>query len=120
LFPYYKKRLEEMGFKDVEVTGEEKDSLNTVINEAKPRLVLMGSGFYHAGTPYMAGRILKRFPELNIAAVSMGEFPDNLAVWFYFHGVKSYVNWQEGYEEFYRGLETVRQGGRIFPRRYKS
>jgi hypothetical protein len=51
LFPYYRKRLLELGFTDVEATGEEKDSLNTVISELKPLLVLVGSGFDHAGTP---------------------------------------------------------------------
>jgi DNA-binding NarL/FixJ family response regulator len=111
LFPFYQKCLLELGFTDVEATGEEKDSLNMVINELNPHLVLVGSGFYHAGTPYMMGQVLKRFPKLNIAAVSLGEFPDILGAWFYFHGVKSYVNWWEGHEEFLRGLETVRQGG---------
>jgi DNA-binding NarL/FixJ family response regulator len=110
LFPHYKKRLLDLGFKDVEVTGEEKDSLNMVISELKPGLVLIGSGIYHAGTPYMAGQLLKRFRKLNIAAVSIGEFPDSLAVWFIWRGVKSYVNFLEGVEEFYFGLEEIRQG----------
>jgi DNA-binding NarL/FixJ family response regulator len=110
LFPYYQKRLLEFGFKDVEATGEEKDSLNRVIDELKPRLVLVGSGFYHAGTPYMMGRLLKTFPKLNIAAVSLGEFPDELAVWFIWHRVKSYISLWEGYEEFCRGLDEIRQG----------
>jgi DNA-binding NarL/FixJ family response regulator len=111
LFAYYQKRLLELGFTDVEATGEEKDSLNMVINELKPRLVLIGSGFYHAGTPYMMGQLLKRFPKLNIAAVSLGEFPDYLAAWFFFHGVRSYINLWDGYEEFHQGLQIVRQGG---------
>jgi DNA-binding NarL/FixJ family response regulator len=110
LFPYYRQRLLDAGFTDVEATGEEKDSLNFVIGERKPRLVLVGSGFYHAATPYMTGRLLKTFPKLNIAAVSLGEFPDYLAVWFIWRGVKSYLNFWEGYEEFYRGLEELRQG----------
>jgi DNA-binding NarL/FixJ family response regulator len=110
LFPYYEKRLLALGFKDVEATGEEKDSLNMVINEKKPRLMLVESGFYHAGTPYMMGQLVKLFPKLNIAAVSLGEFPDSLAVWFIWHGVKSYVNLLEGLEEFYTGLEVIRQG----------
>jgi DNA-binding NarL/FixJ family response regulator len=110
LFPWYKKRLLDAGFKDVEITGEEKDSLNMEINELKPRLVLMGSRFYQAGTPYMAGQLVKRFPKLNVAAVSLGEFPDSLAVWFIWRRVKSYVNLLEGIEEFYVGLEEVRQG----------
>jgi DNA-binding NarL/FixJ family response regulator len=110
LLTHYKERLLELGFTDVEATGEEKDSLNFVINELKPRLVLVGSGFYHAGTPYMMGRLLKQFPKLNIAAVSLGEFPDSLAVWFIWHGVKSYISLWDGYEEFYRGLDEIRQG----------
>jgi DNA-binding NarL/FixJ family response regulator len=95
----------------VEVTEEEKDSLNMVINEVKPRLVLMDSGFHHAGTPYMAGQILKRFPKLNIAAISAYEFPDSIAAWFIFYGIKSYLNLWEGMEEFCKGLQIVRQGG---------
>jgi DNA-binding NarL/FixJ family response regulator len=110
LFSYYRKRLIDAGFKDVEATGEEKDSLNFVINEKNPHLMLVDSGFYHAGTPYMMERLLKTFPKLNIAAVSLGEFPDYLAVWFIWRGVKSYLNFWEGYEEFYQGLEEVRQG----------
>jgi len=31
-FSYYKTRLEQLGFDNVHVTGEEKDSLNMVIN----------------------------------------------------------------------------------------
>ncbi|MDR2177546.1 MAG: LuxR C-terminal-related transcriptional regulator [Treponema sp.] len=110
LFPYYKRRLLDLGFSNVEITGEEKDSLNMVIHETKPRLVLVGSGFYHAGTPYMMGRLLKSFPKLNIAAVSLGEFPDSLAVWFVWHGVRSYLNFWDGETEFFEGLEELRNG----------
>jgi DNA-binding CsgD family transcriptional regulator len=111
LFPQIKQRFEELGFQQVEITGEELDSLNFVINEKKPRLLLVGSGFYKAGTPYMMGRLLKVFPKLNIAVVNVGGFPDELAVWFIWRHVKSYVNLHEGYEEFHRGLQEVRQGG---------
>jgi DNA-binding NarL/FixJ family response regulator len=110
LFSYYKKSLEDAGFRDVEITGEEKDSLNMVINEKKPRLLLVGSGFYHAATPLMMGQLLKLFPKLNIAAVSLGEFPAEIAVWFIWHGVKSYLDFWEGDKEFYKGLEEVRNG----------
>jgi DNA-binding NarL/FixJ family response regulator len=110
LFPYYRQKLEAMGYTRVEATGEEKDSLNMVINEVKPRLVLVGSGFYHAGTPYMMGRLLKNFPKLNIAAVSLGEYPDSLAAWFIWHGVTSYISLLEGLEEFYFGMAEIRKG----------
>jgi DNA-binding NarL/FixJ family response regulator len=111
LFPYYQRHLLEFGFKDVEATGEEKDSLNMVINEKKPCLVLVESGFYHAATPYMLGRLLKLFPELNLAAVSLGEYPGGLAAWFIWYGVKSYLDFWEGDEEFYKGLHEIRKGG---------
>jgi DNA-binding NarL/FixJ family response regulator len=110
LFPQIKQRFEELGFVDVDITGEEKDSLNRVIREKKPRLLVVGSNFYKAGTPYMMGWLLKLFPNLNIAVVNVGEFSDELAVWFIWRNVKSYVNLQEGYEEFHRGLQEVRQG----------
>jgi DNA-binding NarL/FixJ family response regulator len=110
LLPYYKKRLEELGFKDVEATGEEKDSLNMAINELKPRLVLMSSKFYQAGTPYMTGRLVKDFPEINIAAVSLGDFPDDIAPWFIWSGAKSYISLWEGMDEFYYGIQEIRKG----------
>jgi DNA-binding NarL/FixJ family response regulator len=110
LFPHVKKRLEDLGFSDVEVTGEEKDSLNMVINEMKPKLILMGSSFYQAGTPYMLGELLHQFPKLNIAALSIHDFPESLATWFIWRGVKSYVDLWNGYEEFHLGLQEVRQG----------
>jgi DNA-binding NarL/FixJ family response regulator len=110
LFPQIQRRLEELGFPKVDVTGEEKDSLNMVINEKKPDLVLVGSGFYQACTPLMMGQLLKRFRKLKIAAVSVHEYPDSVAAWFIFHGVNSYVNLWEGVEEFHRGLRIVREG----------
>jgi hypothetical protein len=81
-----KKRFEEFGFTNVVITGEEKDSLNYVINELKPRLVIIGSGFYKAATPYMAGWLLKGFPKLRIVAVSASEYPDDVAAWFMWYG----------------------------------
>jgi DNA-binding NarL/FixJ family response regulator len=110
LFPHYKKCLEEFGFKNVEITGEEKDSLNMVINELEPRFVLIESAFYQAATPLMMGQILKRFPKLNIAAISAYEYPDSIAAWFIFRGVKSYLNLLEGHEEFHHGLRMVLEG----------
>jgi DNA-binding NarL/FixJ family response regulator len=59
----------------------------------------------------MVGRLLKIFPKLNIAAISVFcKIPDELAMWFIFNGAKSYVNFFEGLEEFYYGLNEVREG----------
>jgi DNA-binding NarL/FixJ family response regulator len=107
---FWKRELEKLGFQNVNATGEEKDSLNMVINEYKPKLLLIGSCFYKGATPLMMRRLLKDFPRLNIAAVNIHEFPDDLAPFFIWYGIKSYVNQREGMEEFYHGMEEVRKG----------
>jgi DNA-binding NarL/FixJ family response regulator len=112
LYPYFRKRLKELGFSNFDVTGEERDSLNAIISEMNPGLILAGSGFYRCSTPYMMGQLLKLYPRLNSAAVSVFcKIPDDLAMWFIINGVKSYVNFFEGLDEFYKGLNRVRQGG---------
>jgi DNA-binding NarL/FixJ family response regulator len=111
LYPYFKKRLPELGFTHLEITGEQRDSLNAVINQLKPRLVLVGSGFYECATPFMMRQLLKRFPKLNIAAVSFCcKIPADLAMWFIINGVTSYINFYDGLDEFYRGLNMVSEG----------
>ena len=116
LFSHWKQRLDALGFRNVFITSEAKDSLNMLINELKPRLVLMGSSFYHAGTPYMAGQLLRNFPKLNIAVINMLGFSDNMAPFFIWQGVKSYINYAEGFDEFHLGLQKVRKGeGYISP-----
>jgi hypothetical protein len=90
LYPLFKKRLAELGFTNFEITGEERDSLNSVINDLNPRLILVDSDFYECSTPYMMGQLLKSFPKLNIAAVSaLCKIPADLAMWFVINGVKS-------------------------------
>ncbi|MDR0474147.1 MAG: LuxR C-terminal-related transcriptional regulator [Treponema sp.] len=105
-----KRRFEELGFTNVAVTSKEKDGLNFDISELKPRLVIISSSFYEAGTPYMMGRMLKDFPKLRIAPISLLPYSDKVAAWFRWYGVKSYVNLCEGYEEFHKGLQDIRQG----------
>jgi len=111
LFPYYKEQFEKIfGFKDFTATDVEKDGLNMIINDVKPRLLIMDSEFYQAGTAYMTGVLLKRFPKLNIAIISFHDYPLSHAVWFIWHGVKSYIHWWDGYEEYKHGVEAVRDG----------
>ena len=110
LFPYIETRFEKLGFAGFSVTGEEKDSLNYVIAEKKPRLVLVESVFYYGSTPYMMRKLLGKFPKLNIAALSFLNYPDDLAMWFIINGVKSYANMYEGMDEFRKGLEAIRDG----------
>jgi len=110
LFPYLKQRLEAMNFQNVNITAEEKDSLNIVINDLKPRLLLVGSCFYEAATPYMLGQLLLCFPRLNIAVINMQRYPIYRAPWFIWYGAKSYVTVHEGLEDFYSGMDEIRKG----------
>jgi DNA-binding NarL/FixJ family response regulator len=114
-------RFKELGFTNITFTGLRKDALNMKINEVKPSLLLIGSGFYQAGTPYMTGELHKTFPRLNIAAISLLDYPLRLAPWFIWYGAKSYLDlWDKGYKEFHRGLRIIRDGGQyISPRTEK-
>ncbi|MCL1991950.1 MAG: LuxR C-terminal-related transcriptional regulator [Spirochaetes bacterium] len=105
-----KERLEKLGFEDVIVTDIDKDALNFLIRKEKPKLLMIDSAFYQACTPYMTGELHRLFPKLNIAAISVYDYPQSLAPWFIWHGATSYANLWEGYEEFHKGLEIIKQG----------
>jgi DNA-binding NarL/FixJ family response regulator len=113
-------RLEASGFEDVTVTGKENDALNTVICNKKPRLVIIDSWFYQDGTPYRIGELVKLFPKLNIAVVSVHDYPVSRAPWFIWEGAKSYLSLWEGHEEFHRGLQIVREGGQYISPKVKK
>jgi DNA-binding NarL/FixJ family response regulator len=106
----HKKKLEDIGFKGVSVTAAEKDGLNMVIEELKPQIVIVGSRFYKSATPYMMALLRRKFKELNIAAVSIFDYPPDLAIRFIANGVNSYLNYYDGTSQFYRGLETMCEG----------
>ena len=111
LYEHFRKRFRQLGFNDFDITPDDRDALVMRIAETKPALVLVSSGFYSCSTPYMMGRLLKVFPGLNIAALSVyHKIPDDLAMWFIFYGVRSYLNLFEGYEEFYTGLKKIKNG----------
>ncbi|MCL2044593.1 MAG: LuxR C-terminal-related transcriptional regulator [Treponema sp.] len=110
LLPWYKTLLEEAGYRDVHVTDKDKDGLNMLINELNPRRIFITSNFYSIGTPYMVGLLHDMFPRKNITVASMEEFPDEMAVWFIFHGAGSYVNFLDGFEEFKNGLKHILYG----------
>ena len=112
LFPHWIKEFEAFGFKNVFFTEQEKDGLNSIIDEFKPDILLIGSAFYKTATPYMMGQLLKLYPQLNIAAVNIHEFPDDIACFFIYYGVNSYVSMMDGIDEFNRGLRAIRDGKR--------
>jgi DNA-binding NarL/FixJ family response regulator len=109
-FSHFKTRLEALGYRDVHVTGKEKDALNTVINHIKPKNVLISSNFYDGATPYMVGQLIEAFPRVKFSVLASGYYPDRLAVWFIFHGARAYVKLADGKEEFHLGLKNIREG----------
>ena len=111
LLPTWKAKFEEFGFKDVAATSRDKDGLRLAIIEHEPQILLICCGFYKSATPYMMGKLTGEFCGLNVAAVNIHEYPDELAMGFMSNGVNSYINILDGMEEFYRGLRTVRDGG---------
>jgi len=54
--------------------------------------------------------LLEEFPKLNIAAVNIHNFPDDLAMNFIANGVNSYVNKMDGIDEYRHGLKLIRDG----------
>ena len=115
LFSHFKKRFEQLGFSGVTVTGVEKDGLNMIIIEMKPRLVVLGAEFYKSATSYMMSDLLRRFKGLNIAVVSVSlvPYPADRAMSFIVNGAKSYITILDGLKQFYEGLEFVKEGKRF-------
>ncbi|MDR2898489.1 MAG: LuxR C-terminal-related transcriptional regulator [Spirochaetaceae bacterium] len=112
---HYKKEMERLGFTNVHLTSLEKDALSFLIQELKPDALVMGSHFYQCSTPYMMGLLHREFPKLYLASASIGEYPPDLAMYFILNGVKCYVNIAEGVEEFYQGLEAIRNRRQFIP-----
>jgi DNA-binding NarL/FixJ family response regulator len=107
---FYKKRLEDLKFPDVTLTALEKDALDMLISDMKPDLVMMGARFYQRSTPFLMRELKTKFPSINMAALSIGHYPSELAMYFILNGVKSYVTSFEGIDQWYAGLETVWRG----------
>jgi DNA-binding NarL/FixJ family response regulator len=112
---HYKKRFETLGFPDVTLTAAGRDGLYFAIDELKPDVLVMCAKFYQCSTPYMMGCIHKEFPKLYLAAISIGEYPADLAMYFFLNGVKGYASTFEGLEQFYEGVEAMRNRKEFIP-----
>ena len=51
-----------------------------------------------------------KVPKLNITVLALEPFPDKIATWFVFHGIKNYIKLLDGFDEFHRGLRCVLNG----------
>jgi len=110
LHSHFKKRLEELGFPNVTITALDKDGLNMLISDLKPDLVMMGAKFYECSTPYMIGKLKRKFPKIKMAVVSLERYPPDLAMYFIVNGVKSYATTYDGLEQWYEGLKRIKAG----------
>jgi DNA-binding NarL/FixJ family response regulator len=109
-FPFFKTKLEALGYEDIRTTDKDKDALNMFINEIKPKIVLIDSFFYSGATPYMVYRLVNSFRRIRFSVVSIGMFPDNRAAMFIFYGAKSYIKLSDGPHELILGLKCIQEG----------
>ena len=112
---YYTKQAESLGFGNITFTCADKDGLNYVIAEKRPELIMMSARFYQCCTPYLMGELKKMFPKINMAAIGIGEYPADLAMYFILNGAKGYVNTFDGFEDFFKGIEEIRRGKEYIP-----
>ena len=107
---HIKKRLETLGFRDAAVTALEKDALNSLIRNTKPNLVMMGARFYQGCTPFLMKELKQNFPKIKMAALCIGEYPADLAMYFILNGINSYVTTFDGMDHWYKGLDEISKG----------
>ena len=110
-FSHYKTELEKIRFNNVTCTAAEKDALFAQIRDMKPDLIIINARYFQRATPYRMRELLKMIPKLNIAAISMDEYPSELAMYFIANGVKSYGAYSEGIDELKKCIMTIRDGG---------
>jgi DNA-binding NarL/FixJ family response regulator len=109
-FAYCKQCLEGLGFRDVTVTALERDALYFLIEELEPEQIMIGARFYHCCTPFMMGELHRKFPQIKKAAISLSEFPADIAMYFILNGINSYLTLFEGIEQFNQGLNEIAKG----------
>jgi DNA-binding NarL/FixJ family response regulator len=109
-FDHFKRRLEELGFPNVAITSLESDALDMLISDLKPDLVLMGARFYECCTPYMLGELKRRFPNIDMAALSISKYPPELAMYFIVNGAMAYATAYYSPAQWYEGLKQIREG----------
>jgi DNA-binding NarL/FixJ family response regulator len=91
-------------------TDVEKDALNFLIRDFKPAMLLMDARFYQCCTPFLMGGLTQCFPKINMTAVSIGEYPAELAMYFILNGVKSYLTTHDGFEKVNECLLEICKG----------
>jgi len=110
LYADLKAWLEGLGFRNVVVTDVERDGLFTQIDELGPDILLIMSSYFRCCTPMMIGELHRRFSKLNMAAICFSpDFPADRAMYFIINGARSYVNYYEGKQQFYKGIDEIKK-----------
>ena len=107
---HYKKRFETLGFRDVTVSALDRDAQYSQIRKLMPELIVMSARFYHCCTPFLMGELRQNFPKTKMAAAVLGEYPDDVAMYFILNGINSYITSFDGIDQFYKGLDEVAKG----------
>jgi DNA-binding NarL/FixJ family response regulator len=110
LHNYFKEKLTARGYRNVTATSVDRDGLISIINELKPEIIMIEPEFYKSASTYMIKNLLRRFEDIKFVVVSMFDYPAELGMWLINNGVNSYLNINEGIEEFYMGLDCIRDG----------
>jgi DNA-binding NarL/FixJ family response regulator len=76
----------------------------------KPDRVMMGARFFYSCTPFMMGELRKAFPDIPMAALVIGEYPPDLAMYFILNGINSYVTSFMGVDQFFKGIDKISKG----------
>jgi len=107
---FNKKLLESLGFPAVTPTMLENEALSSQIRELKPAIIIMEADFYECCTPFKMGLLRKEFIDIRLVAVSIGKYPDDLAMSFITNGVNSYVTTTDGYDKIFKSLSVIAKG----------
>ena len=115
LFPYYKQRLLDLGYRNVILTELHSDALYMLIRKMMPKIVFIDSNYKKGDTPFWIAELHKNFKvrefrKFYIAVISLAEYPDDLALYCLENGAKSYVNQMDGLDEFNKGMKDILNG----------
>jgi DNA-binding NarL/FixJ family response regulator len=116
IIPLGKMLLHSLGCFDVRGTTVSNNGLVFVINDIKPRIMFVEAGLYHDATPFMLGKLRAQLPGLTIAAFSLGNYSDSVAIEFKYRKLQGYINLEDGVSEFRRGLKKILKGEPYFSR----
>jgi DNA-binding NarL/FixJ family response regulator len=114
IIPLGKMLLRSLGCFDVQGTTVSNNGLVFIINDLKPRIMFVEAGLYHDATPFRMEELAARLPGLKIAAFSLGNYSDSVAIEFKYRKLQGYINLEDGISEFRRGLGKILKGERYF------